>query len=66
VVRIGTGLAIPGWATYATGLLLVLLTQMALVIVVFVFVILASRNATSVLPARDYVHIMSSRQRIYG
>jgi polyisoprenyl-phosphate glycosyltransferase len=65
-VRVGTDLAVPGWATYATGLLLVILTQMLLVIVVFVFVILASRNATNVLPTRDYVHIMGNRQRIYG
>jgi polyisoprenyl-phosphate glycosyltransferase len=65
-IRVGTDLAVPGWATYATGLLLVILTQMLLVIVVFVFVILAARNAANVLPTRDYVHIMGGRQRIYG
>jgi len=65
-IRLATDLAIPGWATYATGLLLVILIQMLLVILVFVFVILAARNATNVLPTRDYVHIMGSRQRIYG
>jgi len=65
-IRLATDLAIPGWATYATGLLLVMLIQMLLVILVFVFVILAARNATNVLPTRDYVHIMGGRQRIYG
>jgi polyisoprenyl-phosphate glycosyltransferase len=65
-VRLATNLAIPGWATYATGLLLVMLIQMLLVILVFVFVILAARNAANVLPTRDYVHIMGRRQRIYG
>src|SRR6266496_440754 len=65
-IRLATDLAIPGWATYATGLLLVMLIQMLLVILVFVFVILAARNAANVLPTRDYVHIMGSRQRIYG
>jgi hypothetical protein len=66
IIRLGTHLAIPGWATYATGLLFIILTQMGLVLAVFVFVILASRDATSVLPSRDYVHIIGSRSRIYG
>ena len=65
-VRLVTDLAIPGWATYVTGLLLVMLTQMLLVILVFVFVILAARNATNVLPTHDYVHVIGARQRIYG
>lgn len=65
-IRLATDLAIPGWATYATGLLLVMLIQMFLVILVFVFVILATRNAAIVLPSRDYVHILGARQRIYG
>ena len=65
-IRLATDLAIPGWATYTTGLLLVVLIQMLLVVLVFVFVILASRNAVNVLPTRDYVHIMGSHHRIYG
>ena len=65
-VRLATDLAIPGWATYVTGLLLVMLTQMLLVILVFVFVILAARNATNVLPTHDYVHVIGARHRIYG
>jgi polyisoprenyl-phosphate glycosyltransferase len=65
-IRLGTDLAVPGWATYATGLLLVILSQMLLVVVVFVFVILAARSAANVLPSRDHVHIMGGRQRIYG
>lgn len=65
-VRLVTDLAIPGWATYVTGLLLVMLTQMLLVILVFVFVILAARNAANVLPTHDYVDVIGARQRIYG
>jgi hypothetical protein len=65
-IRLTTDLAIPGWATYVCGLLLVFLTQMLLVILVFVFVILAARNAVNVIPNRDYVHIMDGVQRIYG
>jgi hypothetical protein len=66
VVRLFTTLAIPGWATYAAGLLFVMLIQMALVILVFAFVILASRDRTDVIPSRDYVHIAGDIQRVYG
>jgi len=65
-IRLVTDLAIPGWATYATGLLFVMLLQMLLVILIFVFVILASRNAANVLPAHDYDQFIGDRQRIYG
>ncbi len=64
-IRFWTNLAIPGWATYVTGLLLVMLTQMLLVILVFVFVILAARNAANVLP-NDYAPLLAGRRRIYG
>jgi hypothetical protein len=65
-IRLTTDLAIPGWATYVSGLLLVMLMQMLLVILVFVFVILAARNAVNVIPNRDYVHIMDGVKRIHG
>jgi hypothetical protein len=65
-IRLTTDLAIPGWATYVTGLLLVMLMQMLLVVLVFVFVILAGRNAANVIPTRDYIHIMGAIHRIYG
>lgn len=65
-IRLVTDLAVPGWATYATGLLFVMLMQMLLVILVFIFVILAARNATNVLPAHVYGQFIGDRQRIYG
>jgi polyisoprenyl-phosphate glycosyltransferase len=65
-IRLVTNFAIPGWATYTAGLLFVMLIQMLLVILVFVFVILAARNAAHVLPAHDHVQFISDRQRIYG
>lgn len=65
-IRLATDFAIPGWATYAVGILFVMLIQMLLVILVFVFVILAARNAANVLPAHDHVQFISDRQRIYG
>jgi len=65
-IRLATNLAIPGWATYVSGLLLVILMQMLLVILVFVFVILAARNSVNVIPSRDYAQIMGGVKRIYG
>ena len=65
-IRLFTTLAIPGWATYATGLLFVMLIQMLLVLLIFVFVILASRERANMIPSRDYVHISGDIIRIYG
>jgi hypothetical protein len=65
-IRLFTTLAIPGWATYATGLLFVMLIQMLLVVLVFAFVILASRDRANIIPSRDYVHITGGIQRVYG
>ena len=53
VLRFFTNLAIPGWATSAVGLLLVMLLQAIILSVTFSFIILASRNRATFLPARD-------------
>jgi hypothetical protein len=65
-VRLLTTLAVPGWATYATGLLLIMLLQMLLVILAFAFVILAARDTASIIPTRDYVHMTRGIQQVYG
>jgi glycosyltransferase involved in cell wall biosynthesis len=65
-VRLFTSLAIPGWATYVTGILLVMLIQMLLVVLAFAFVILAARDTASIIPSRDYVHMTRGIQRVYG
>ena len=65
-IRIVTDLAIPGWATYVFGILLVIMMQMFLVVLGFIFVILAARNVVNVIPSRDYVHILDGVQRIHG
>jgi hypothetical protein len=65
-IRLFTTLAIPGWATYAVGLLFVMLIQMLLVLLVFAFVILASRDQSNFIPSRDYVHIAGEIKRLYG
>lgn len=53
-VRLSTDLAIPGWATSAFGLLLVLLIQGLALSVFFVFIVLHTRQSYSFIPRRDY------------
>ncbi|MGC1273113.1 MAG: glycosyltransferase [Planctomycetaceae bacterium] len=52
-IRLGTGLAIPGWATTAAGLLAAMVLQVLTLIALVVFSLLGSREAATVLPARD-------------
>jgi hypothetical protein len=52
-IRLFTGLAIPGWATYSAGLLLVLLLQLLAASFNLVFVLMSGRMVSSVLPERD-------------
>ena len=65
-IRLLTTLAIPGWATYVSGILLVMLTQMLLIVLVFAFVILAARDTASFIPGRDYIYLTNGVQRMYG
>jgi polyisoprenyl-phosphate glycosyltransferase len=58
-VRLFTQLAIPGWATYVIGLLLLLLMQAAMTSTVFVFMVLSFRQSSSFLPARDYLYYVA-------
>jgi hypothetical protein len=65
-IRLTSDFAIPGWSAYAAGLLIILLSHILLVVLVFVFVILATRNAASVIPSRDYLYLTAGCQRLYG
>jgi hypothetical protein len=59
-VRLGTNLAVPGWATYAVGLLAAMLLQAVMSVVMFTFFILWNRNSVSFLPVRDYRYFIVS------
>ncbi len=65
VIRLTTDLAIPGWATTAFGVLLIILLQATLFLVVFSFMILAGRHSASFLPRRDYIHFVGSKDEVY-
>ena len=65
VVRLTTSLAIPGWATTTVGLLCVLLTQLVMLSLVFVFMVLSGREGTSFLPTRDYAHFVEGVEPLW-
>lgn len=52
------GLAVPGWATTAAGLLTLALLQIVTSMLVFTFVVLGSREQVGFLPLRDYPHFV--------
>ena len=57
-IKFGTTLAIPGWATNAVGILLVLLSQLFLLALVFTFIVLANRDNSQMIPLRDYEYFV--------
>ncbi len=64
VIRLATQLAVPGWATTATGLLVLLLSQAGLLSLVFVFIVLQSRNTSSFIPLRDHAFFIDRLERL--
>ena len=66
LVRLLTNLAIPGWASYTVGILLVLFVQAIMATFVFSFVILSSRHGTTFLPRRDYSFFIGSIWTLRG
>lgn len=53
-IRLFTDRAIPGWATFTTGLLLLLLLQSIMFAIQFSFTVLSNRKSASVILARDF------------
>jgi glycosyltransferase involved in cell wall biosynthesis len=54
VVRLTTTWAIPGWATYTMGLMVVMLLLGVMLAFLFSFIILSGRQGSTFLPCRDY------------
>lgn len=65
-VRLFTGIAIPGWATNAAGLLLVVMLQAIAFAVAFAFLILHSRSQPAFIPIRDYVFFVAGIEVLSG
>ena len=53
-IRFFTDLAIPGWATYATGALAIMMIQLIAIAASFTFFVLSSRTNFGFIPSRDY------------
>lgn len=66
VVRVGTALAIPGWATYTGGLLLLALMQVSIIGFMITFAILSNRSAFTFMAVRDYQLFVKSFHVIAG
>jgi polyisoprenyl-phosphate glycosyltransferase len=66
VVRLATDWAVPGWASYVIGILLILMVQAIMGAFVFSFVILGSRHGSSFLPRRDYSFFIGSLWTLHG
>jgi hypothetical protein len=64
-VRLFTDWAIPGWATYATGLLTIILVQFMTVAASFTFIVLSNRTNFSFLPVRDYAAFIAEIVDVY-
>ena len=64
-IRFGTDLAIPGWATTAVGILLVIALQMLTMASGLTFTILFNRNNLSFLPIRDYQYFVGDVAKVY-
>lgn len=64
VIRFFTELAIPGWATSAMGLLMIVLLLTFVIILIFVFTILRSRSMSTFLPIRDYHYFIGGEHQL--
>lgn len=62
-VRVGTDLAIPGWATTAAGDLLIILLQTLVVIVAASLTMLAGRSSRPIVPIVDSKPFIAGRER---
>jgi polyisoprenyl-phosphate glycosyltransferase len=66
IVRLATNLAIPGWASYTVGVLLILFVQAVMAAFVFSFAILGARHSSTFLPRRDYSFFIAGLDTLIG
>lgn len=65
-IRILTNEAIPGWATYTVGTLVIILIQLITIATSFTFTMLSNRINLSFVPSRDYEHLVGDFEDLYG
>jgi hypothetical protein len=64
-IRFLTDLAIPGWATYVTAFLVVILLQSVTLSFFFSFIVLSGRENATFLPERDYHYFIAGEHTIF-
>jgi hypothetical protein len=65
-VRFGTTLAVPGWATYTAGLLLVLSIQISTAAFGLVLSLISGRLGSTFIPCRDYAVFAGAVEKLGG
>ena len=65
-IRFFTDMAIPGWATYASGVLAIILVQFITMAISFTFIMLSNRTNLSFVPLRDHSLFVSEVKLIHG
>jgi polyisoprenyl-phosphate glycosyltransferase len=65
-IRLFTNLAIPGWATYATGTLAIIMIQLIAIATSFTFYVLSNRSSLGFVPLRDYTWFVEEAMDIYS
>jgi hypothetical protein len=65
-IRVETRLAIPGWATYTTGLLLLLVLQFTSSAFSLVFLLVNTRLNVTFIPARDYRNFIEQARPLWS
>ena len=65
ILRVFTGLAIPGWASFVTLSFFVLMMQAVMMALLFIFIILSNRSNLVFIPRRDYENFVLSVEQVY-
>jgi polyisoprenyl-phosphate glycosyltransferase len=65
IIRLFTDRAIPGWATYATGILAIIVIQLIAIATSFTFLVLSNRTNLGFVPLRDYSLFVEGTVDIY-
>jgi hypothetical protein len=66
VVRLFTNRAIPGWATYTSGALGIIMIQLITIATSFTFFVLSTRTNLGFVPLRDYAVFVEEVADIYS
>jgi polyisoprenyl-phosphate glycosyltransferase len=66
MIKFLTNWAIPGWATYATGTLVIIMIQLITIATSFTFFVLSNRTNLGFVPLRDYSLFVEEAVELYS